>query len=128
MFEFRGQQYKVHIPSARCPFTYADGEILGIYPPIDYDPIVYAELCEEWEAQYIIKHQREIFFGLEIEDWDIPSDTYSDVFYKIVLSSGKWTCTCKGYYHHGKCKHIKECQEKLEEEAAVQEMLRANVL
>ena len=39
--------------------------------------------------------------------WWVDSSTYSDVTYQVVkYEDESMSCTCKGFEHHGWCKHV----------------------
>lgn len=46
-----------------------------------------------------------------------PSDRDPTVIYTVTITfDGKAMCTCIGYRHHNKCKHVKRTVEKLQKD------------
>lgn len=59
--------------------------------------------------------------------WWVPSSTVSDTNYEVVkYEDGSMSCTCKGFEHHGWCKHCHEKQAVEEINVVVEKNLEPN--
>lgn len=80
------------------PFIVMGEWIVGVKPWAPNKPGMLEKLREALE-----------YWREEPEEWCVESSDGKRE-YIVRYAHGSWSCTCKGFYWHGDCGHIKKCK------------------